>query len=100
MLKYDSFRPIVKYAITFCTPKIIIKKICFFFIKYKNEWKERKFWRQRDLKKWLLQKQKSNQDRRHWCQWNISFKEEPYGTKIHLNTLLNTMIIMLLDHYE
>ena len=26
-------------------------------------------------------------------------KEEPYGTKIHLNTLLDTMIIMLLEHY-
>ena len=26
-------------------------------------------------------------------------KEEPYGAKIHLNTLLDTMIMMLLDHY-
>ena len=26
-------------------------------------------------------------------------KEEPYGKKIHLNTLLDTMIMMLLDHY-
>ena len=26
-------------------------------------------------------------------------KEELYGTKNHLNTLLDTMIIMLLDHY-
>ena len=26
-------------------------------------------------------------------------KEEPYGTRIHLNTLLDTMIMMLLDHY-
>ena len=26
-------------------------------------------------------------------------KEEQYGTKIHLNTLLDTIIIMLLDHY-
>ena len=26
-------------------------------------------------------------------------KGEPYGTKIHLNTLLDTMIIMFLDHY-
>ena len=25
-------------------------------------------------------------------------KEEPYGTKIHLNTLLDTTITMLLDH--
>ena len=52
MLKYDSFRLTVKYAITPCTPKIIIKKILlFFFIKYKNEWKERKFQRQNNQKK-------------------------------------------------
>ena len=25
-------------------------------------------------------------------------KEEPYGTNIHLNTLLDTMIIILLEH--
>ena len=31
MLKYDSFRNTVKYAITPCTPKIIIKKFYFFF---------------------------------------------------------------------
>ena len=26
-------------------------------------------------------------------------KEEPYGTKIHLKTLLDTVIMILLDHY-
>ena len=26
-------------------------------------------------------------------------KKEPYGTKMHLNTLLDIMIMMLLDHY-
>ena len=26
-------------------------------------------------------------------------KEEPYCTKIHLNTSLDTMIMMLFDHY-
>ena len=26
-------------------------------------------------------------------------KEEPYGSKIYLNTLLDTMIMMLLEHY-
>ena len=25
-------------------------------------------------------------------------REEPYGTKIHSNTLLDTMIMILLDH--
>ena len=26
-------------------------------------------------------------------------KKEPYGTKIHLNTLSDIMLMMLLDHY-
>ena len=54
----------------------------FFFTKYKNEWKKRKFWTQKNNKKKLLQKQKSSQDR-----WHIGVNkilvstEEPYGTK-------------------
>ena len=43
MLKYDSFRPTVKYAIIPCTPKIIIKNFTLFFIKYENEWKNVNF---------------------------------------------------------
>ena len=39
--------------------QIIIKNfLFFFFIEYKNEWKENKFWRQKNRKKWLLQKKK------------------------------------------
>ena len=30
MLKYDSFRPTVKYAITPCTPKSLLKNLLFF----------------------------------------------------------------------
>ena len=54
----------------------------FFFTKYKNEWKKRKFWTQKNNKKKLLQKQKSSQDR-----WHIDVNkilvstEEPYVTK-------------------
>ena len=29
----------------------------------------------------------------------LVFKNEPYGIKMHLNTLLDIMILMLLDHY-
>ena len=29
----------------------------------------------------------------------LASNEEPYGSKNHLNTLLDTMIMMLLDHY-
>ena len=29
----------------------------------------------------------------------LVYKEEPYGSKNYVNTLLDTMIMMLLDHY-
>ena len=47
----------------FAHPKSLQKNFTFFSIKYKNEWKEHKLWRQKTQKKQLLQKQKSNQDR-------------------------------------
>ena len=34
-----------------------------FFVKYKNEWKEHKFWKQKNRKKEFLQKQETIQDR-------------------------------------
>ena len=74
-----------------------MKKILVFFIQYKNEWKEHKFWRQK--KKWLLQKQKSNEIDDIDVNKILVSKEEPYCTKIHLNTSLDTMIMMLFDHY-
>ena len=54
-------RPTVKYMIILHIPKLLQNKIYFFFTKSKNEWKERKFRRQKNFKKRLLQKQKSNQ---------------------------------------
>ena len=33
-------------------------------------------------------------------QMTLVSKEEPYGKKNHLNALLDTMIMMLLDHYS
>ena len=58
---------------------IIEKFLLFYFNGYKNERKEHKFWWQK--KKWVLQKQKSNQHR--WLDVNkiLVSKKEPYGTK-------------------
>ena len=54
MLKYE-LRAAVKYMITLCTHQNCYKKFYFFFVaKYKNEQKERKFWRQKNHKKRLL----------------------------------------------
>ena len=51
MMKYDSFRRTVKYVITPKTPKLLLKKATFSFMKYKNGWKEHDFWRQKNEKK-------------------------------------------------
>ena len=40
--------------ITLYTTKIAIETTLLFFMKYKNEQKERECWRQRNRKKWLL----------------------------------------------
>ena len=37
------------------TPKLLLKNLSFYFTKYKNDWKQRKFWKQKI--------KKSNQDR-------------------------------------
>ena len=46
MLKY-YFRSIVKYMIILHYQNCYKNNLPFFFTKYKNEWKERKFWRQK-----------------------------------------------------
>ena len=73
------------------------KFLIFFFIKYKNEWKEHKFQRQNNQKKVTFTKKKVTKiDDIHVNKILVS-KEVPYG--ILSNTLLDTMIAMLLDHY-
>ena len=56
----------------------------FFFTVYKNEWKEHKFWRQKNQKKRLLQKKKVF--RIDYIDVNkvLVSKKEPYGTKSSL----------------
>ena len=55
------------------------KFLIFFFNVYKNEWKKCKFWRQKNQKKWLLQKvfQIDNIN----ANKILVSKEEPYGTQ-------------------
>ena len=80
--------------------QIIIKKfLLFFFIVYKNERKEHKFWQQKYQKSDFYNKNKKifNID-------NIDVNEILVSKKnnmvkiIHWNTLLGIMIMMLLDH--
>ena len=71
----------------------------FFFTKYKNECKERKFCKQKNQKEAFYKNEKvTNIDDIDVIKILFS-KEDPYGTKIHLNTLFDTIIMMLLDHY-
>ena len=64
------------------------KDFFFFFLptKYKNEWKEREFWRQKKIKKINFYKNKKAFKIDDIYDNNILVsKEEPYGKKIHLN---------------
>ena len=81
--------------ITMGIPKLLLKNfLLFFFTVYKNEWKECKFWQ-------ILFYENKKVTKIHDIDVDkiLVSKEEPYGKKIHLNTLLDTMIMMLLDHY-
>ena len=53
----------------------------FFFILYKNEWKERKFWRQKNQEKRLFHKQKVIKIDDIDVSKKLVSKEEPYGSK-------------------
>ena len=86
--------------------QIFIKKITFFFTQYKNERKEDEFWRQKNKKSDFYENKKVTTIDDTDVNKTLVFKEEPWhknlntlhGTK-NLNTLLDTMIMMLLDHY-
>ena len=52
MLKYEPFRSAIKHVINPETTKLLLKKSHFLFlVKYKNEWKEHSFRRQKEQKK-------------------------------------------------
>ena len=51
MLKTSLFRPTVKICDHSLYTQIVMKKILLFFLtQCKNEWKERKFWKQNNQK--------------------------------------------------
>ena len=88
MLKYDSFRLSIKYSITLWTPQFLFKKY-FFFIQYKNEWKEHEFWRQKIQKVTFTKTKKYSSYKNKkvikidniYVNKILVFKEESYGTK-------------------
>ena len=62
--------------------KIIIKNILLFFYNiYKNEWKEHKFWWQKNKKKHLLQNKTINTIENIDVNNILVSKKEPYGNK-------------------
>ena len=71
----------------------------FFFIIYKNEWKEHNFQWKKNQEKHLLQNKRIYSTDGIIVINKLVSEEEPYGNKTHLNTLLDTMIMMSLDHY-
>ena len=67
--------------ITLFTPKIVIKKILLFFTKYKNEWKERKFRKQKKIKSNFCKNKKVAKIDDIDVNKILVSKKEPYCTK-------------------
>ena len=57
------------------------KKIYFFFVKYKNDWKEREFWRQKNKKSDFYKNKKVSKIDDIDANKILASKEEAYGTK-------------------
>ena len=81
------------------TKKKVIIIILFFFIVYKNEWKECKFWRQKNLKSDFYKNKKLNIIDNIDVKKTLVSKKNHTAQKYHLNILLDIIIMMLLDHY-
>ena len=80
-------------------PNCYKKFLFFLFVQYKNEWKKRKFRRKKNQKSDFYKNKKIIKiDDIDDAKMLVS-KEESHGTKNSFNTLLDTMIMMLLDHY-
>ena len=80
---------------------INIKKfLVFFFTEYKNEYKEHKFWQKKNQKSDFYKKNKKifNTDDIDVNKILVSKKKHMVNIA-HLNTLLDIMIMILLDHY-
>ena len=98
MLKYDLFRPTVKHVITPCTPEIIIKKF-YFFSSIRTSKKNVDFGDKIIKKSGFYKNKKAIKIDDIDVNKILVSKEEPYGTKHFSNTLLDTTIMKLLDHY-
>ena len=99
MMRYSSFSLPIKYVITPYTPKLLLKKFTIFSssirmsvqsvifgdknIKKSNFYKNKKAFKIYDINVREI----------------LVSKEEQYSSKIHLNTLLDTMIMMAFDLY-
>ena len=71
----------MKYEIAPSIPGLLEKKISFFFTKYKNEWKEHKFWRQKNQKSDFHKNKKVTKIDDTDVNQILVSKEEQYGTK-------------------
>ena len=75
------------------------KKFLLFFTKYNNEWKEHKFWRQKNQKKWFLQNQTGFKIDEIDVN-KILVSKKSHMVQISLSNIsLDIMMMMLLDHY-
>ena len=99
MMRYSSFSLPIKYVITPYTPKLLLKNFTIFSssirmsvqsvifgdknIKKSNFYKNKKAFKIYDINVREI----------------LVSKEEQYSSKIHLNTLLDTMIMMAFDLY-
>ena len=63
------------------TPKLLEKNFTFFFIQHKNDWKELKCWRQKNLKSDFYKNKKITKIDDIYVNKILVSKEEPYGAK-------------------
>ena len=62
-------------------------------------WKELKFQRRKNLKQGFYKNKKVTKINDTGVNKILVSKEEPHGTKNHSNTLIDPVVMMLLDHY-
>ena len=99
MLKNSFFRLTAKMCGHSLYTEIVIKKFYFFFTQYKNDWKGRKFRRQNNQKNDFYKNKKVTKIDEIDVNKILISEEEPYGQKILSNTLLDTIMMMLSNHY-
>ena len=100
MLKYCQSRSTVKYVITPYTHKSFIKNVfTFFSSRIRMIGKNANFGDKKNKKSNFYKNQNVTKIDQIDVNKILVSKEELYVQEIHLNTLSDTMIMMLLDHY-